>query len=141
MIYLDTSVAVSLFTPETTSQAVFRWMEDCNSSLIATDWLVTEFASALAIKNRLGSLTKAELKATQKEFDAFLASGLRLTAVTRSMFSLAAELAGRSENHLRAGDALHLAAAITLNVRSMATLDQSLAKMSEKCGLKNVKIH
>ena len=53
MIYLDTSAAVPLFVREPASAAVDAWFETCSDPLLSSDWIVTEFASALSLKERL----------------------------------------------------------------------------------------
>jgi uncharacterized protein len=135
MVYLDTSVAVALLTPEISSDAAINWLTQTNEPLIGCDWITTEFASALAIKHRNGQLSTKELKATQNEFDQFVRTGVRLAPVTREMFAQAAALAGDPANKLRAGDALHLAAALLLGAKAIATLDHSMARNAKKFGL------
>ncbi len=137
MVYLDTSVAVSLLCPETTSPAALEWLAQSNEPLIGCDWLRTEFASALAIKYRLGQLNSKTLKSTQIEFERFITSGVRLAPVSREMFEHAAKLASQPKRNLRAGDALHLAAAVTLGAKAIATFDSSLARNADKSGLGN----
>jgi uncharacterized protein len=136
MVYLDTSVAVSLFTPETTSTAALEWLENSEEPIIGCDWIRTEFSSALAMKHRLGELTTRELKTTQSEFDRFLNSGIQLAPVSRAMFAHAATLAGQPSNKLRAGDSLHLAAALALNASAIATFDSTLGINAKRLGLK-----
>jgi hypothetical protein len=138
MVYLDTSVAVSLLTPENNSKSVLTWLADSNDTLLSCDWIKTEFSSALSIKRRLGQLTNAQHKATQQEFNYFIQSGVRLAPVTREMFEFAAELVSQPGTTLRAGDALHLAAALAIGAKAMATLDSNLAKNSKKLGLQLV---
>jgi uncharacterized protein len=136
MVYLDTSVAVSLFTPETTSAAALDWLEHSSEPIIACDWIQTEFSSALAMKHRLGHLTTKERKTTQSEFDRFLNSGVQCAPVSRAMFTHAAQLAGDPNTKLRAGDALHLAAALALNTKAIATFDATLGNNAKALGLK-----
>lgn len=138
MVYLDTSVAVALLTPEKNSKSALSWLEDSNDTLLSCDWIKTEFSSALSIKRRLGQLTNAQDQATRQEFDYFIKSGVRLAPVTRETFQLAAELAGNPNMTLRAGDALHLAAALAIGAKTMATFDSNLAKHSKKLGLQLV---
>ncbi len=56
MIYVDTSVLVPLFVNEPLSSAVGDWYARETETLVATAWCVTEFASALGIKQRTGAL-------------------------------------------------------------------------------------
>jgi uncharacterized protein len=140
MVYLDTSVAVALLTPETSSDAAIKWLAECDEQIIGCDWIVTEFSSALAIKHRNGQLSTKELKATCNEFDHFVRTGVRLAPVSREMFARAAALAGDPANRLRAGDALHLAAALTLSAKSIATLDTDLGNNAKKLGVPIIRL-
>jgi hypothetical protein len=81
MIDLDTSAAVPLFVPEPSSAVIDAWYEACADTLVSSDWIVTEFASALAIKARAGALAAEDAHAIWREFDAFCGSGLRADGV------------------------------------------------------------
>lgn len=126
MIYLDTSAAVPLFVREPASAAVDAWFEACAEPLLSSDWIVTEFASALSIKERSGALAAKDARAAWRGFEAFCESGLRLIAVSRQTFREAARLARQQTHGLRAGDALHLAVALETGIKTIATLDASL---------------
>ena len=71
MIYLDTSAAIPLFVPEPASDAVDAWLESCDDTLISSDWILTEFASALSIKVRRGEIEQKQAQAAWKDFENF----------------------------------------------------------------------
>ncbi|MCX7173070.1 MAG: type II toxin-antitoxin system VapC family toxin [Proteobacteria bacterium] len=123
MIYLDTSVAVSLLVPEPRTADVKAWFAGLTEVPVGCDWLLTEFDSAISIKVRSGELSEANAKAVRKEFDRLTVSGLRIVPVSRSAFRDAADLAKQHTQRLRAGDALHLAVARDIGAQSVATLD------------------
>jgi predicted nucleic acid-binding protein len=127
MIYLDTSVVVPLFIAEPESEAVDAWLDTCNDPLVSSDWLLTEFASALAIKLRKRELSEAKATAVRKEFDRFC-SDVCITPVSRAAFREAAQLTRKYQNGLRASDALHLAVAMEIGATSLATLDNRMAE-------------
>jgi len=135
MIYLDTSVAVPMFVPEPASDAIDTWYESCTDALVASDWIVTEFASALSIKERRGEIKAAQANAAWKEFEAFCRSGLRLLPVSRHAFDAAARMARNPASGLRAGDSLHLAMALEVAATGVATADAILAKNASAQGL------
>ena len=56
MVYLDTSAAVPIFVPEPASEAIVGWIAANDAPLVSSDWIVTEFASALSIKVRQGEI-------------------------------------------------------------------------------------
>lgn len=138
MIYLDTSAAVPLFVPEPASPAVDAWFEGCAEALVSSDWIVTEFASALAMKRRAGMLAAKDALGAWREFEAFCGAGLRLLPLSRGAFREAAVLARQHGHGLRAGDALHLAAALEAGVKVLATLDANQAANARRLRLRTV---
>jgi predicted nucleic acid-binding protein len=128
MVYVDTSVLVPLFLNEPTSVAVASWYEREKSELVAAAWCVPEFASALGIKQRTGSIDAQQAQGAWKRFERLVAVDLRLLPVEPSHFHRAAELVLDAASALRAGDALHLACAEAAGVKHMATLDDALSR-------------
>ena len=135
MIYLDTSVAIPMFVPEPASEAVDAWFESCDETLISSDWILTEFASALSIKVRRVEIDQKQARAAWKNFETFCQSGLRLVPVGRQTFIYAAQLVRNVRSGLRGGDSLHLSMAIEAGAVSIATADANLAKNAKSMGL------
>ena len=135
MIYLDTSAAIPLFIPEPISDAVDAWFEACDETLISSDWILTEFASALSIKVRRGEIEQKQAQAAWKDFESFCQSGLRLVTVSRQAFRQAAQFVRDVPSGLRSGDSLHLAMSIEVGAASIATADVNLAKNAKLKGL------
>jgi predicted nucleic acid-binding protein len=135
MVYLDTSAAVPLFVPEPASAAVDAWFEACDDTLIAADWLQTEFASALSIKLRRGEIEKKQADAAWKGFADFCRSGVRLIPLSRAAFEHAAHFVRDAPSGLRSGDSLHLSVAIEAGATSIATADATLEKNAKLQGL------
>lgn len=138
MVYVDTSVLVALYTREQKSAAVSRWYASCTDDLISAAWCVTEFASALGIKQRTGQLNEAEAQKAWQQFERLCANDLQLVPVEPVTFHRAAVLTLDNASGLRAGDALHLAAALAAKAKSMATLDDVLAKNAKQVKLRLV---
>jgi len=132
MIYLDTSVVVSLFVPEPRSQALVEWFAEQDGPFVSSGWLTTEFVSAIAIKVRRGDLSKAQMERVLKEFQQFCSSGLKLMSASKQLFLMAATLVSEVENGLRAGDSLHLATAQEAGVEWFATADKILAENARR---------
>jgi predicted nucleic acid-binding protein len=139
MIYLDTSAAVPLFVQEPASEAVDAWLESCTDPLISSDWIVTEFASALSIKVRRGEINARQARAAWKDFDAFCNSGLRLLPVSRKAFKDAARMALNTPSGLRSGDSLHLAMALEAGASGLSTADDTLGNNAKAKGLKVIR--
>ena len=139
MIYVDTSVLVALYLKESSSAAVSRWYGACTDDLVSTMWCVTEFASALGIKQRTGQIDADEAQAAWLRFERLCANDLELLPIEPGTFHRGAVLSLDATTGLRAGDSLHLAAALEAKAKSMATLDDVLARNAKRMKLKTVK--
>ena len=137
MIYVDTSVIVALLTVEPRTQDVITWYAGLRDAPTCSDWLLTEFSSALSIKLRTGQITEANAKRVRKEFESLTEGGIRVVQVSRDAFRHAAEMVKLHDHSLRAGDSLHLAVALELGASHMATLDRTLTKNAKRKGMKN----
>jgi uncharacterized protein len=110
MLYVDTSVLVSALTNEGETTLSQNWLAKQEpSELTISDWTVTEFASALSIKLRPGSLGAKHRAAALSAFTRLSEESLQVLQVAREDFRGAARYADQSGLNLRAGDALHLA--------------------------------
>lgn len=132
MLYVDTSVMVALCTNEAKTIEVIRWYESCTDELASAAWCVTEFASAMALKQRTGQLTQEQAQAAWMQFERVCANDLQLLPVDVITFHKAAVLTMTPATGLRAGDALHLACALEAKAKGMVTLDIVLAKNAKK---------
>lgn len=137
-IYLDTSAAVPLFVAEPASDPVDRWFSACDEAIVSADCILTEFASALSIKQRSGTLSARHAAAAWHGFATFCQSGLRLAPVSRQAFEKAAHLARQPAHGLRASDALHLAVAQETGADTLATLDATMAGNAKRLRMKTV---
>ena len=138
MVYVDTSVLVALCVNEPKSAAVARWYAACSEELTSAVWCVTEFASALGIKQRTAQITGEQGAAAWQAFERLCASDLQLLPVEPATFHRAALLTLEATTGLRAGDALHLAAALEAKVKTMATLDDVLARNAKRMKIKQL---
>ena len=136
MIYVDTSVIVALLTLEPKTQDVIAWYAGLRDTPSCSDWLLTEFSSALSIKLRTGRINEASAKRVRKEFALLAEGGLRIVPVSRSAFRHAAEMVRLHDHGLRAGDSLHLAVALELGASHIATLDGTLVANAKRNGMK-----
>ncbi len=136
MIYVDTSVIVALLTVEPRTQDVTAWYAGLRDTPTSSDWLLTEFSSALSIKLRTGQINEANAKRVRKVFELLAGGGLRIVPVSREAFGRAAEMVKLHDRGLRAGDSPHLAVALELGASHMATLDGTLAASAKRSGMK-----
>lgn len=135
MIYVDTSVVVALLTVEPRTPDIVTWYGELRDTPITSDWLLTEFSSALSIKLRTGQINETHAGLVREEFELLAGGGLRMVPVSRDAFRQAAEMVRRHDHGLRAGDSLHLAVALELKVSCMATLDATLAANAKRAGI------
>ena len=140
MLYVDTSVLVALCTNEAKTADVVNWYAACTDELASAAWCVTEFASALGIKQRTGQLTESQAQAAWVKFERMCANDLQLLPVEATTFHKAATLTMDVTAGLRAGDALHLACAMQAKAAGMVTLDAVLAKNAKRHKLKLVAV-
>lgn len=135
MIYVDTSVLVALLANESTAQIIRQWyVEDDSQVFVTADWTLTEFSSAISLKERTGQVTTKQANAINKIFSDFLDGGIRLAEVSRHAFWHSAQLIQTIQG-LRAGDALHLAVAMETGIKEFATLDKLLTDKAKQAGL------
>jgi uncharacterized protein len=136
MIYIDTSVLVALHLAEEHSERAERWYIKCKQTLITSVWSITEFASALSIKQRTAQINAGEAREVWARFEQQCNSELQLLAVEPPAFHRAALLAMNMESKLRSGDALHLACALQAKALAMASFDQALTANARRYKLK-----
>ena len=138
MIYVDTSVLVPLFLHEPHSKAVAAWYAREKGELVAATWCITEFASALGIKQRTGAVSAQQAQAAWERLARMAAADLRLLAVSPANFHRAAELVLDAASALRAGDALHLACAEDAGATRIATLDDVMGRSAARLKIKPI---
>ena len=133
--YLDTSLLVPLPFREPGTPRVQAFLSaGAAKALLISPWTITEFSSALALKERVRSISRQERRAALTMFEKFRSLRLELVPMEAADFEAAARLCDASAAPLRAGDALHLA--VCRRVRgSLATMDQGLAAAGQEAGL------
>ena len=136
MIYVDTSALVPAFIREPRSEAVLAWLETSGERLVVSEWTITEFSSAAAIKARTGEIAPNLAKQARTRFLDFAQNHCSIALPQRAEFRRAAELAGDVNLKLRAGDALHLAIAEASKAEGILCLDETMATGAKTMGLK-----
>lgn len=138
MIYVDTSALVALIVNEPDSAAVSAWYAAARSELVSAAWCVTEFGSALGLKQRTAQLDADQAQQAWERFQRLAANDLRLLPVEPMDFHRAALLCLDAASGIRAGDALHLACAERVGAKGIATLDAVMARNAQRVKLKPV---
>lgn len=138
IIYLDTSILVSALTNEVNTSTVLSWLSRQHAGeLVISDWVVTEFSSALAIKLRTGQLGQEHRAAALAAFTRMVAESLEILPISQAEFRAAARFADQSPLNLRAGDALHLAICAAHGA-VLSTLDRRMGEAAAQVGVGTV---
>jgi predicted nucleic acid-binding protein len=64
-----------LFVPEVKTGSVKGWFAACSDPIVSADWILTEFASALSLKERRGEVTAQAARGLWEEFESFRGAG------------------------------------------------------------------
>ena len=133
MHYLDTSVLVTALTAEPQTSTAREWLFANQSSAYISDWVLTEFSGALALKLRIGALSDESSRAARFAMAKLVKGSLVLLPVTRACFNTAAEFCDSGAD-LRSGDALHAAIAQAHDL-TLASRDPQMVRGARGLGL------
>ena len=123
VIYVDTSALGALLTEQPESEALFAWLDHTSATLVSCDLLETELRR-LAVREGLDQADVTEIL-----------EGVSLAALDRAVYRSAGLL---PMPYLRTLDALHLEAALRLDVSAMLTYDRRLTAAARDAGLEVV---
>ncbi len=133
IVYLDTSVLVSIVAFDANSEAAGRWYENLQASVIISDLANLEVCAVVSRELRAKRFSRAAADKALADFDSLRAASERLTPGAQD-FALADQLVRDYATKLSTPDALHLAAAKNAGAR-LATFDVRLAEAARIAGV------
>ncbi len=120
LVYVDTSAIGALLIDQPESQSLEDWLDQTSATLVSSDLLETELRH-LAVRENL-----AQSDVTR------ILDGVALAALDRAVYRSAGFL---PMPHLRTLDALHLEAALRLDVSAILTYDRRLGDAALALGV------
>lgn len=134
MLYVDTSLIVTALSNEDVSAHAQNWLATQNpEDLAISEWTITEVSSAFATKLRRGDINVTERAMLLAEFNRLVTESFAVLTINGRHFRTAGHFVDRHELGLRAGDALHLAAACDYGA-TLVTRDERLAAAGPPLG-------
>lgn len=120
LVYVDTSALGALLVAQAETEALVDWLDQTPAQLVSSDLLETELRRMAVREVRDQSKVSAILE------------GVSLAALDRATYRSAGFL---PMPYLRALDALHLEAAMRLDVEAVLTYDHRLGEAAKAAGL------
>jgi len=139
MIYLDSSLLVSLYCLDANSVAAAAALQAAKAKLLITALGELETVNAFGLRVFRKEITAAQADAARKTFEKDILAGVfLLRAVPDAAFERAKVLSRQQTPKLgtRTADLLHVAAAVELGAVSLFSFDLQQRKMAQAAGLK-----
>ena len=130
-VYLDTSLLVAALVHEAGTARAVRFLQaHASQPWLISPWVCTELASALALQARRGAITLEEAQEAWRRFGLLREDRLQTLPLVAEDFDTAAHLCLAKAPPLRAGDAVHLALCLRLNLQ-LASFDRGLCQAAD----------
>ena len=140
MIYLDTSIFVSLLTGDDGTAVAHEWWEAQSVPLGISQWTAAEFYAYIGRRFRKGEETSRNCARIIHAFDDLIAANLTLLKCNETSVMRAAAWLRFPNCTLELSDALHLGAAVESEVAAIATFDKQFAGSIEQLRIPGLKV-
>ncbi len=128
IVYLDTSVLVSMFVADANTPRAWRIAEQYQQTICSL-WTVAEFSSALGVQVRMDRLAPTERLSAEARLDEWLARGAEPVQPAPEDFAAIRHMLRTTAASLRTPDALHLAICMRLGA-SLASFDKTMQRVA-----------
>lgn len=131
-VYLDASVAVSLFVSDAHSDRARAWLARADATVVSR-WTIAEFSSALSRLRKMAVIDGSEHQAAELAFDTWITLLGPPVAITEDDLIEARYLC-RENASIRTPDALHLGVVRRMGLE-LATFDREQAETAKRYGV------
>jgi predicted nucleic acid-binding protein len=139
LIYLDTSLVVSLFSLDANSAAAARIMQSVKDTIFISTLVELEAVNAIGLKEFRKEITGKQAQVSLVNLaNAIRAQVFQLRSLPEPAFERARQLSRQMTLQLgtRSADILHVAAALEMSASHFFSFDLQQRKMAEAAGLK-----
>lgn len=134
MVYIDTSVIIAYYCPETLSDKIEDYLINLSTPVVS-NLTELEFGSAISKKFRTKEISLSDAEKIQAFFQMHLNDDYYIKIPIQSIhYKLAKDWINKFNTSLRSLDALHLAACFA-NCKTLATADGKLADAAMQYGI------
>ncbi len=133
MIYVDTSVIVTMLTNVADTQISIDWFCSLEVVPISGECLIAEFNSAIALMQSNSQLSERKMKSILSLFEELISGGIKLLPVNREVFKKASDLI-YNEPTMPVRTSLHLGIALASDANEFVTLDAEQYAFANKLG-------
>ncbi|NBB65279.1 PIN domain-containing protein [Pseudomonas sp. ODNR1LW] len=131
-VYLDASVAVSLFVSDAHSDRARAWLARAEATVVSR-WTIAEFSSALSRLRKMAVIDGSEHQAAELAFDTWITLLGPPVAITEDDLIEARYLC-RENASIRTPDALHIGVVRRMGLE-LATFDREQAETAKRYGV------
>lgn len=138
MTYLDTSVVVSLYSPDANSAAAVEFLQTCGDALLITTLCEVEAVNAFELRVFRKQITSSQAEVSLNDFALDLRNRvIQLRSLPELVFERTRQLSRQWTAALgsRTADVLHVAAALELGASNFYSFDLQQRKMAQAVGL------